>query len=617
MDFWTALKLNNKKKQKMLKNKIKKLQLKNFLKFSPVVLSPLALFSCNQKDSSQWGDTKFQKIYTKLSYKEDDQGATFVAPFSNNDSKQKSSVIYQLLVYAFADGNNDGIGDFIGLKNNLDYFVNLGIDQLYLSPIHPASSYHGYDVIDYTDVAAELGGKEAFIDFLKEAHKKGIKVYLDMVFNHTSYEHPWFQKALEGDAKYKNFYHFYDKEKQDTHQDDQNLRNIFLNIDQNKGATNQYYTSKFWAGMPDLNLDNPEVIEELKHIQSYWTKLGVDGFRYDAIVEFFSSYGETKNNYNESKILYELRQASLDALKSTNREQDLFTMGEWWEATPNARSWFSYNNEQALKTVYDGAHWKLKPSVSQSFSETIDYLKSLNIDNREIPWVPFLTNHDVTRWINIFRSGVYIDDLQLTAEELKKDPLRKEDKLAVANAHFFLLSMPATPIIYHGDELYLHGVKAGGDAAMREPFNWQNKNNVVDFYEKRSRDHISLNISKDTNYVEKEISNPNSTYSIIKQINNFRKQHPFMFSQNINTIEDPSLYLEQEQENAVIRTSEDKKEKYLFISSSGVSHQRTIKLKDGVDYEIIYSFRSKPKNSHEIDVEPYGMFIAKIAQKTK
>ncbi|TNK89640.1 alpha-amylase, partial [Mycoplasmopsis pullorum] len=179
-----------------------------------------------------------------------------------NKQAPQSNVMYQLTVYSFADGNNDGIGDFIGLKNNLDYFSKLGVDTLYLSPIHPASSYHGYDVIDYLDVAPELGGMQAFDEFLIEAHKRGIAVILDLVFNHTSYEHPWFQAALRGEQKYRDFYRFYERKNGEDVQaygiDDQNSIDIFLNIDKTRKPTNSEYVAEFWKGMPDLNLDNAE-----------------------------------------------------------------------------------------------------------------------------------------------------------------------------------------------------------------------------------------------------------------------------------------------------------------------------------------------------------------------
>ncbi|UWV83343.1 alpha-amylase family glycosyl hydrolase [Mycoplasmopsis cynos] len=173
---------------------------------------------------------------------------------------------------------------------------------MYLSPIHPASSYHGYDVIDYTDVAPELGGMKAFDEFLIKARKKGIRVVLDMVFNHTSYEHPWFQKALKNDPKYKNFYYIYDHPKwTDQNQKNQNkegsdtVRHFFRNVydakdpSKNPANTNYNWAAEFWSGMPDLNLNNPDVIEELKNVHRFWAKKGVDGFRYDAFYHFFDS----------------------------------------------------------------------------------------------------------------------------------------------------------------------------------------------------------------------------------------------------------------------------------------------------------------------------------------
>ncbi|MGZ9431640.1 alpha-amylase family glycosyl hydrolase [Mycoplasma sp. CB776] len=584
------------------------------------LLSYSLLTSCTNtdnfhKDFSFWGDKQFYKDKTnKLSYKEDDENAKLVAPLVKNE--KNSSVIYQVLVYSFADGNNDGIGDFIGLKNNLDYFTNLGIDQLYLSPIHPASSYHGYDVIDYTDVAAELGGKEAFLDFLKEAHKKGIKVYLDLVFNHTSFEHPWFQKALEGDSKYKNFYRFYSTKIQDTNQDSSELRSLFPNL-KDKHATNKFYTSKFWAGMPDLNLDNPEVIEELKHIQSYWTKIGVDGFRYDAFAEFFSSMGETKNNYNEQKIFSELRKSSQEALQSQNLHKDIFMMGEWLDDALKATVYFNYNNEKALGTIYDGKHWKENWFVSINKDDLNNQLTKIG-SHQEHPWVPFLTNHDTDRWINSFRVNMprptkdpETFDSPLKASELNT-PLSQREKDAIRNAYFYLLILPSTPIIYHGDELMMHANKTFGDPGIREPFKWKDTSKRVEFKEKKSlNDYIHLNFSKDTPYVEDQVKDKNSIYSIIKFLLDFRSKHPFMYSQDLETIGDASNYLENTSDQTIIRQSKDKQEKYLFINTVGINDNINYKLKDGVEVETIYSYNSKVNNK-QISIGNMGLIILKI-----
>ncbi|WGI36750.1 alpha-amylase family glycosyl hydrolase [Mesomycoplasma lagogenitalium] len=576
---------------------------KKLLITNAFMASLLTVVSCSTKKSLNWQGKEFYQEYNKLSYKDDDKNVQFIAPFYSKNN-EKSSTIYQLLVYAFADGNNDGIGDFIGLKNNLNYFVDLGIDQLYLSPIHPASSYHGYDVINYTDVAPELGGKQAFIEFLQEAHSKGIKIYLDLVFNHTSFEHPWFLKALEGDEKYKNFYRFYENQIQDTNQDTDQLRNLFPNL-KNKKGTNKWYTSKFWAGMPDLNLDNPEVIQELKYIQSYWTKLGVDGFRYDAFVEYFSSKNETKNNYNENKIFSELREASIQGLQSINRNLDIFMMGEWWDSPLSAKKYFYDGQKLALGTVYDGKHWKNNFFfLNFKHDQLKTFLNNLGSEKQHL-WIPFLTNHDVDRWINSFRKAVEQED------DLSKN-LSDRAKLAVKNAYFFLLSMPGNPIIYHGDELYMHSSQSKGDSFMREPFKWKNKDLQVNFKEEKSpNDHIHLNYSSDIDYVEDQVNNPSSTFNLIKFMNNFRKKHPFMYLQDSKTIADANEFVKNPDYRVLVRQNIEQTEQYLFIFSAGLGKKTNYKLKENVKAEIVYSENVELKNN-EINLNEMGFAILKV-----
>ncbi|MFG4974605.1 alpha-amylase family glycosyl hydrolase [Mycoplasmoides gallisepticum] len=280
-----------------------------------------------RKIPGDWNDPRYKKPNMVADYKDLHLN---VKKAKSLENYKNTSVIYQILVYNFCDGNDDGIGDFIGLKSKLDYIDQLGVDQILLSPIAPSSSYHGYDVINYCDVASQLGGMDAFVDFLSAAHEKGIKVYLDLVFNHTSYEHIWFQNALLDKGKAKNFYRFVDiKLDDDIKQDDQAIIDHY-NLD--KEPTNRYYLARFGQQMPDLNLDNSEVIEQLEQIQMFWTAIGVDGFRYDAVSEYFSSEIETKNNFSEQEIFRRLRMASRSA-----GNDNIFMMGEWISSDPIIR----------------------------------------------------------------------------------------------------------------------------------------------------------------------------------------------------------------------------------------------------------------------------------------
>lgn len=510
---------------------------KNILRNFLLSVSSIALctsfltISCeNKKTNKLWGDDSFNKKIKldNLTYSDELQTVKFIAPFNKNIPH--SNTFYQLITYAFADGNNDGIGDFIGLSEKLDYFVNLGIDTLYISPIHPASSYHGYDVIDYTDVAPELGGMEAFDDFLIKAHKKGIRVILDLVFNHTSYEHPWFQKALQGDPKYMKYYNFYEPKANEREVkygiDDQHLRSLFHNVDKKIPPTNKHYVAEFWGGMPDLNLDNPEVIQELVNIQSFWAKKGVDGFRYDAFYHFFNSENNHESRDDGSKIasiFAQLRKNSELAIADTSNQRssnELIMFGEWWGNPSDAKKYFvDKNNNKALNGVLDGVNYASNSStfITSDTEKLIkDYLPYNSL------WLPSIDNHDRIRWIQKinreFYSGTQIDE-----NGFVKDILKNYYSLNFLN----MLTKGGNPIIYHGDELMMHGNKALGDQYVREAFNWKNDKYNVDFYERRSgkdSSHIYTHSIKNLSSPEELIKDKNSLYNIASDINKLRRE---------------------------------------------------------------------------------------------
>lgn len=336
-----------------------------------------------------WDDPKFKLPKPSLDYTDLWKKAPKAKPYVK---KRSTNVIYQLLVYNFADGNNDALGDFIGLKNKIPYLVDLGIDQLWLSPIHPASSYHGYSVVDYCAVAEQLGGMDAFVEFLSAAHENGIKVYLDLIFNHTSYEHPWFQKALYKDPLYESFYRL-DPSYQDSDvkKDTQKIRSKYHRLDQNIQASNRQYLARFTYGMPDLNLDNELVIKQLIEIQKFWTTVGVDGFRYDAIAEFYSSEQETKHNFNEAKIFSMLRQASNEITSLEQNRDEVFMIGEWVFTDPlKALEYTTYNGLQALDTIYDGfKYFRQNPDVRIKYQDLKEVVTKYYNASAKTKWVPF------------------------------------------------------------------------------------------------------------------------------------------------------------------------------------------------------------------------------------
>ncbi|VEU76257.1 alpha-amylase family glycosyl hydrolase [Mycoplasmopsis columboralis] len=611
---------------------MKLLKLKWLLIGAPFIT--LVSSSCTtivKKNKQNWGDEKFVKEIIKnntrrLSYLEDAQNAQFVAPYS---SKNNSETIYQLTVYSFADGNGDGIGDFIGLKNNLDYFINLGINTLYLSPIHPASSYHGYDVIDYLGVAPELGGEQAFIDFLKEAHKNGIKVVLDMVFNHTSYEHPWFQAALQGNKEYQNYYYFLDDNISNVDglgEDNQGVRNLFLNIDKSIPATNKKYVAEFWSGMPDLNLNNPKVINELKAIQRYWSKIGVDGFRYDAFYHFFDSKNPYKDKTNRiektNTIFASLRETTADVLNDGNQRssQTPFMFGEWWQS-PSDSLIYTNKVHGGLDSVIDGVHWKHTLDVGINYNQEKAILELVSQNNSR--WMPFLDNHDVERWINSVRSKINFTGKNIFTNE----PLNESEKSMLQYGLTSLLSRGGSPILYDGIELNMHGgPQRKGDSLIREAFPWKDQSKVVDFYEKRSGEEYSrvyLNLSVNEQKIEDAIKDSQSTYSLVSKLNKIRNDYPYVVSQQPNSVVDPYQIINKDtisgvivDSNVVVRTNQ-KGEFLLYLFNWG-NNDLSFRLKDGYKItEVLYSKNTQVSENNKVTGKGVGtILVAKVNNLT-
>jgi alpha-amylase len=211
---------------------------------------------------------------TQRSEKEQDQSSA---------SWWNATTWYEIFVRSFKDSDGDGIGDFQGIISQLDYLndgnpdttTDLGITGIWLMPIMPSPSYHGYDITDYLAVNPDYGTMQDFKALLEACHARGIRVIIDFVVNHTSSEHPWFQAALKGDPTYKDYYVWQKK--------DPATNGPWGQDPWHKGTNNEYYYGAFWGGMPDLNYHNPKVIEEVYAVSDYWVKeVGVDGFRIDA-----------------------------------------------------------------------------------------------------------------------------------------------------------------------------------------------------------------------------------------------------------------------------------------------------------------------------------------------
>lgn len=573
--------------------------------------------SCNTTSSKRknWGSYNFIKTYDVYSTDLKLENVKKVSDL-NRSKVDNTNVMYQITLYSFSDGDGDGIGDLIGAKNRLPYLKKLGIDQVWLSPIHPASSYHGYDVIDYMDVAPELGGMEAFDEFLRESHNLGIKVYLDNVYNHTSFEHPWFQEALKGTSPFTNYYHIKDvKLSGEYHTDSTEARQMFRNI-QDKTGTQKTYLGKFWSGMPDLNLDNPAVIDELKKINAFWSIKGVDGFRFDAYDEFFSSVGETQITTNKQRIIADLREASNEAKKKHNFKfwEDSFFFGEGWKGMDTENDFTDDNNRRAFDSIYDSSHFKNNLMLNVSVDQVKSNLLAYKMKNNNAKWLPFLSNHDEVRFMAKYR-----EKISKVSLERVQDPLTNYETNANKIAIATMLMLPSTPIIYQGDELGYYANKMYGDPGLREPIRWTNEP-LINFTQDNSPDNnkVFLNFSKTRNFADVQLDSREEADVawFVKDIISIRSNYDFIGQTNDKTIDSLNSgdFFETNGEiQGFIRKNETDQETFIILYNMSPGYQKEIALSQPLpsNYSIMVNLNSSI-SSDKITLLPTSLLILKL-----
>jgi len=340
---------------------------------------------------------------------------------------------YEIFVYSYADGDGDRIGDFKGLTAKLDYIHDLGFGGIWLMPIHPSPSYHKYDVTDYYGIHEEYGTLEDFQAFLDKAHALNIRVIIDLVVNHTSSRHPWFQAARDKDSPYREYYNFSAEAKPGY----------------NYLPEGVYYESRFTSTMPDLNLDSPDVLNEIENIMRYWLDMGVDGFRLDAVTSYYT--GDKRANIAFLAWLNE----TCKAIKP-----DCFIVGECWDNLRTIRdyyesgidSFFIFPVSQA--SGYIGSLLRADTeNKAERFGAAVMLLKN---EMNGLLLSPFLGNHDTPRIANAvgYHSATNI-------------------KMAAG----LLAMMKGCIFVYYGDEIGMVG--AANDPEKRLGMFWDEKKNIT------------------------------------------------------------------------------------------------------------------------------------------
>jgi alpha-amylase len=361
-----------------------------------------------------------------------------------------SGVYYEIFVRSFADSNGDGIGDLNGISNRLDYLEWLGVSGIWLTPIHPSPTYHGYDVTNYFAINPQFGTMADFQRLLREAHTRGIKVLVDMVLNHTSDRNPWFEQALDPKSPYHDWYTWAGKG-----------ADLAAMSSQGSPAWHrrdgQYFLGDFTGEMPDLNYDNPAVRQQMIKVGRFWLAEGVDGFRLDATtqiyIDFKSDIGSPRA-VGKNLAWWQQYHAALRA-----SDPSVFLLGEVpAQSETEAAPYYS-----ALNSVFDfplaqvlvaAAANETSPSlgnyVQQAWSSFRQHARGPIVDST------FIGNHDRDR---------VIDQLEGNMSHMR---------MAAA----MLLTLPGDPFVYYGEEIGMHGVKP--DPGIREPMRWDRSPHEAD-----------------------------------------------------------------------------------------------------------------------------------------
>jgi maltose alpha-D-glucosyltransferase / alpha-amylase len=396
----------------------------------------------------------------------------------------KDAVIYQLHVKSFFDANNDGIGDFSGVLAKLDYIVSLGVNAIWLLPFYPSPRRDdGYDIADYRTVSPDYGTVAEFRELVRSAHERGIRVITELVINHTSDQHPWFQRARHAppDSPYRRYYVW-----SDTDQKFPETRIIFIDTEKSNWTwdpvAGAYFWHRFYSHQPDLNFDNPRVLREVLSIMRFWLDMGVDGLRLDAIPYLIEREGTNNENLPETHGILKRIRKELDAAYS-NRML-LAEANQWPEDT---QLYFGDGDE-----CHMAFHFPLMPRMYMAIAKEDRFpITDILRQTPEIPanaqWAIFLRNHDeltlemVTDAERDYLWDTYAADRRARINlgiRRRLAPLMQRDRRRIELMNGLLLSMPGTPVIYYGDEIGMgDNIHLGDRDGVRTPMQWSEDRN--------------------------------------------------------------------------------------------------------------------------------------------
>lgn len=396
----------------------------------------------------------------------------------------KNAIVYSLDVETFKDSDGDGIGDFQGLTRSLDHLAGLGITCLWLLPFYPSPNRdNGYDITDYYTIDPRLGTLGDFVEFMRQARERGIRVLIDLVINHTSDQHPWFQASRQDTtSKYRNYY-VWSEEPQPSDPDLVMFPTVEESLWEYDEVAGAYYLHHFYKEQPDLNIANPKVQEEIRKIMGFWLALGVSGFRIDAAPFVIEDVGIPEQQHDELQSFFvELREFV------TSRQGDAVLLAEANVKPEQIPSYFGHSDRMHLLFNFWLNQHLFLAIARQEAAPLIEGLKTLPAIPGICQWLNFVRHHDElsldqlseAERQEIFQAFAPQETMQIFGRGIRRrlPPMLHNDRRWIELVYSLLFTLPGTPLLRYGDEIGMgDDLSLEGRTSVRTPMQWSNTRN--------------------------------------------------------------------------------------------------------------------------------------------
>jgi len=537
----------------------------------------------------------------------------------------KNAIIYEVPVRAFADSNGDGIGDFRGLTEKLDYLQDLGVTAVWLLPFFPSPlKDDGYDIADYTSVNPIYGTLSDFKEFLAAAHQRGIRVIIELIVNHTSDQHPWFQRARRAPkgSQERDFYVW-----SDTPEKYQEARIIFQDFESSNWAwdpiAKAYYWHRFYSHQPDLNYENPQMREAVFEVLDFWLEMGVDGLRLDAVPYLYEREGTNCENLPETHAFLKDLRARIDE-KFPNRML-LAEANQWPE---DAAQYYGAGDECQMNF-----HFPLMPRLFMALRmednfPIVDILQQTPPIPDNCQWALFLRNHDeltlemVTDEDRDYMYRVYAQDPVMRVNlgiRRRLAPLLGNDRREIELLNSLLLSLPGTPVLYYGDEIGMgDNIYVGDRNGVRTPMHWSSDRNAG--FSRANPQRLYLPVIVDSEYhyeavnVEAQRANPNSLWFAMKRLIATRKRFQALGRGNFELL--------RPNNRKVIAFTRTYEEEHILVVANLSRFVQTVELDlsafDGLEPVEIFGHTEFPaigESPYFLSLSPYGFYWFTLERK--